>query len=85
MMSRFTRFQRVNSVSPIKLMGRDQKIIRLIHRHRFLRSQQTIALIDGSAQNLSRRLKWLFHHGYPPLLVDHANVYVFNGATPKVI
>jgi hypothetical protein len=29
-----------------------------------LRSHQIIALIGGSAQNLSRRLQWLFHHGY---------------------
>ena len=63
-MSRHPRFQRVVKAAPIKLTDRDQKIIRLIHRHRFLRSHQIIALIGGSAQNLSRRLQWLFHHGY---------------------
>ena len=63
-MSRLPRFQRVSTVTPIKLTERDHKIIRLIHRYRFLRSHQIIALIDGSAQNLSRRLQWLFHHGY---------------------
>lgn len=63
-MPRLPRFQRVVKVAPIKLTERDQKIIRLIHRHRFLRSNQIIALIGGSAQNLSRRLQWLFHHGY---------------------
>ena len=63
-MPRLPRFQRVPKVSPIRLTERDQKIIRLIHRHRFLRSHQIIALIGGSAQQLSRRLQWLFHHGY---------------------
>ena len=63
-MPRLPRFQRVSTVAPIKLTERDQKIIRLIYRHRFLRSHQVIALIGGSAQNLSRRLQWLFHHGY---------------------
>ncbi|MCX6896001.1 MAG: replication-relaxation family protein [Verrucomicrobia bacterium] len=29
-----------------------------------MRSHQIIALLGGSAQNLSRRLQWLFHHGY---------------------
>ena len=63
-MSRLPRFQRVAKVAPIELTERDHKIIRLIHRHRFLRSHQITALIGGSSQNLSRRLQWLFHHGY---------------------
>ena len=63
-MPRLPRFQRVVTVAPICLTERDHKIIRLVHRHRFLRSHQIITLIGGSAQNLSRRLQWLFHHGY---------------------
>jgi hypothetical protein len=63
-MPRLPRFQRVTKVAPIRLTERDHKIIRLIHRYRFLRSHQIIALIGGSAQPLSRRLQWLFHHGY---------------------
>jgi len=63
-MPRLPRFQRAAKVAAIRLTERDQKIIRLIHQHRFLRSHQIIALIGGSAQNLSRRLQWLFHHGY---------------------
>ena len=63
-MSRLPRFQRVATVAPIQLTERDHQIIRLILRHRFLRSHQIIVLIGGSAQQLSRRLQWLFHHGY---------------------
>jgi len=46
----------VATVAPIKLTERDHEILRLIHRHRFLRSHQIITLLGGSAQNLSRRL-----------------------------
>ena len=63
-MSRHPRFQRVTKVAPIRLTERDLEIIRLIHRHRFLRSHQIVMLIGGSAQQLARRLQWLFHHGY---------------------
>ena len=63
-MPRLPRFERIAQVAPIKLTERDHNIIRLIHRHRFLRSNQIIALLGGSAQNTSRRLQWLFHHGY---------------------
>ena len=63
-MSRLPRFKRIATAAPIRLTERDHKIIRLIHRHRFLRSHQIIALIGGSAQQVSRRLQWLFHHGY---------------------
>ena len=63
-MSRLPRFQRVATIAPIRLTEHNNKIIRLIHRHRILRSHQIIALLGGSAQNLSRRLQSLFHHGY---------------------
>ena len=46
------------------LTERDRKIIQLVGRHRFLRSRHIIALIGGSPQQLLRRLKLLYHHGY---------------------
>ena len=63
-MPRLPRFRRVPTVAPIRLTERDHEIIRLVHRHRFLRSHQIVALIGGSPQPLSRRLQRLFHHGY---------------------
>jgi DNA-binding Lrp family transcriptional regulator len=48
----------------MRLTKRDRRIIRLIHRHRFLRSPQIVALLGGSPQHLLRRLKLLYHHGY---------------------
>ena len=48
----------------MRLTERDRRIIRLIHRHRFLRSSQIVALMGDSPQHLLRRLKLLYHHGY---------------------
>jgi len=64
MESRLPRFNRAAEVAPMQLEERDRHIIRLVHRHRFLRSHQIIALLGGSPQQLSRRLKLLYHHGY---------------------
>ena len=64
MASRHPRFKHASKVAPMQLTERDQEIIRLIHRHRFLRSSQIVALLGGSAQNLLRRLQLLYHHGY---------------------
>jgi DNA-binding Lrp family transcriptional regulator len=61
---RLPRFKRVPTVAPMQLEERDRDIIRLVHRHRFLRSHQIIALLGGSPQQVSRRLKLLYHHGY---------------------
>ena len=46
------------------LTERDRRIIRLVHRHRFLRSPQIVALMGDSPQQHLRRLKLLYHHGY---------------------
>jgi DNA-binding Lrp family transcriptional regulator len=64
MESRLPRFKRSTAVVLMRLEQRDRDIIRLVHRHRFLRSHQIIALLGGSPQQLSRRLKLLYHHGY---------------------
>lgn len=64
MESRLPRFKRVPSVASMQLEDRDHHIIRLVHRHRFLRSEQIVALMGGSPQPILRRLQLLFHHGY---------------------
>ncbi len=56
-MSRLPRFKRVTTIAPIHFTKRDHDILRLVHRHRFIRSHQIITLIDGSPQQLSRRLQ----------------------------
>jgi DNA-binding Lrp family transcriptional regulator len=64
MASRLPRFKRAPAVDPMQLTERDRDIIRLVHRHRFLRSSQIVALEGGSPQQLLRRLKLLYHNGY---------------------
>jgi hypothetical protein len=62
--SRLPRFKRASIALPFELTERDREIIRHIHRHRFLRSSHICSLIPGSSQQLLRRLKLLYHHGY---------------------
>src|SRR5882672_11553735 len=61
---RLPRFKRAPVVALMQLTDRDLQIIQLVHRHRFLRSQHAVALVGGSSQQLLRRLKLLYHHGY---------------------
>jgi hypothetical protein len=60
---RLPRFKRT-TVAPMDLTGRDREIIRLIHRHRFLRSSHIVSLLGDQSQPLLRRLRLLYHHGY---------------------
>jgi hypothetical protein len=60
---RLSRFKRVTAM-PLQLTDRDREIIREVYRHRFLRSSHIIALVDGSRQQIVRRLQLLYHHGY---------------------
>lgn len=64
MSSRLPRFKRAKEIAPIQLTERDREIIRTVHRHRFLRSPQIVALIGGNTQPILRRLQLLYHHGY---------------------
>ena len=62
--SRLPRFKRSPGVAPFQLTERDREIIRHVHRHRFLRSSHIFSLTEGSRQQILRRLKLLYHHGY---------------------
>ncbi len=62
--SRLPRFARASAVAALQITGRDREIIRLVHQHRFLRSSHVIFLVSGSRQQILRRLKLLYHHGY---------------------
>jgi hypothetical protein len=62
--SRLPRFKRTSAVAAIRLTERDYEIIRLAERFRFVRSSHIRSLIPGSSQQLLRRLKLLYHHGF---------------------
>src|SRR3981081_4466489 len=62
--ARLPRFKRTVKVAPMQLTSRDHVIIHHLPRHTFLRSSQSVAPIGESAQQILRRLKLLYHHGY---------------------
>ncbi len=81
---RLPRFDRSQEVAPIHLEDRDIDILRIIHRHRFLRSSHIIDLIGGSRQQILRRLQLLFHNGYlerPRAQID----YYHHGGTREIV
>jgi hypothetical protein len=58
------RFSRDNHIKPIQLTDCDLEIVRLIHRHRFLRSSHIVSMVKGKREPILRRLQLLYHHGY---------------------
>ena len=58
----------------MRVTERDRKIIRLVHQNRFLRSSHIVALLEGSSQQMLRRLQLLYHHGFlvrPPAQIEY--------------
>jgi len=62
--SRLPRFRRSPDIGSFQLTERDKEIIRMVYRHRFLRSSHIYSLVGGSSQQIVRRLQLLFHHQY---------------------
>ena len=62
--SRNPRFYRREDAPPLRLTARDSEILRLVARHRMLRSTHVLSAIPGSRQNVLRRLQRLYHHQY---------------------
>lgn len=68
----------------MQLTDRDREIVRLVGQHRFLRSSHICALLQGSEQQLLRRLKLLYHHGYlerPRAQID----YYYKGGSREIV
>jgi hypothetical protein len=78
------RFRRTSAVAPIQLTKRDREIIRLVHRHRFLRSHQIVALLSAGSQQVLRRLKLLYHHGYLTRPRAQLEYYERGGTRPMI-
>ena len=81
---RHPRFQRAENFPPMQLTPRDAEILRLLQRNRFLRSNQLAALIDGSRQQLLRRLQSLYHHGFVERPVSQIDYYQRGGSQSMV-
>ncbi len=62
---RKNRYKRDPSASvSLALTDRDYQILNLVFIHRFIDSEQILALVGGGKQGLVRRLNSLFHAGY---------------------
>lgn len=68
----------------MELTERDREIIRLVNRHRFLRSTHLASLMGGSLQQLLRRLQVLFHNGYLERPRCQLDFYYKTGSRPIV-
>ena len=77
---RLSRFKRAPAVAPMQLTERDRNIIRLVYRHRFLRSSHIVSLIGDSPQQILRRLKLLYHHGFLERPRSQINYYHQSGS-----
>jgi DNA-binding Lrp family transcriptional regulator len=81
---RSPRFKRASKISPMQITDRDREIIRLVHCHRYLRSHQIASLMAASSQQVLRRLKLLFHHGYLERPRAQLEYYEKGGSRPMV-
>jgi len=66
------------------LTPRDTEMLRLVARHRFLRSTHLHSLLGGSGAQLLRRLQKLFHHGYLERPLCQLDYYQQGGSRPMV-
>jgi len=81
--NRLPRFKRAVA-PPFQLTDRDHEIIRMVYQHRFLRSSHIMSLIGDSQQQLLRRLKLLYHHGFLERPRSQINYYHESGSQPIV-
>lgn len=61
---RLPRYRRAAAEIPLLLTQRDLDILAAVESHRLLTSYHLQALIDGSVQQILRRLQMLYHAGY---------------------
>jgi DNA-binding Lrp family transcriptional regulator len=78
------RFEREPGPGGLRLTARDLSIFHHIARHRFLNSQQIIALIGGSRQHVLKRLQRLFHAGYIDRPKSQVRYFAEDGSQPMV-
>ncbi len=78
------RFHRILSIAKVQLTGRDLEILRQVARHRFLDSRQIALLVDGSTQQVLRRLQRLYHHGYLDRPRAQVKYFSEDGSRPLV-
>src|ERR1700704_3954792 len=64
MRARRPRFRRASKPPPFRLTDDDLEIVRVVARHRLIRSTHIAALVGRSLDRTNDRLMRLFHAGY---------------------
>lgn len=82
--SRRPRFRRVAEPLAFRLTDGDLDIVRLLARHRFLRSTHIAALVERSVDRVNDRLLRLFHAGYVDRPRAQLDRYPDSGSAPMV-
>src|SRR5881397_188053 len=78
------RFHRASEPPRFRLTDGDLEIIRLLARHRFLRSTHIAALVGRSLDRTNDRLSRLFHAGYIDRPRAQLDYYPTTGSAPMV-
>src|SRR5258705_10263593 len=81
--ARRTRFRRAEPL-PFRLTDDDMIIIRLLAKHRFLRSTHIAALVGRSLDRTNARLCRLFHAGFVDRPRAQLDYYPTTGSAPMV-
>lgn len=82
--SRRPRFRRAKEPPAFRLTDGDIEIVRLLARHRFLRSTHIAALVGRSLDRVNDRLLRLFHAGYVDRPRAQLDRYPDSGSAPMV-
>src|ERR1700754_2317545 len=78
------RFRRALEPPAFRLTDDDVALVRLLARHRFLRSTHIAALADRSQDRVNDRLARLFHAGYVDRPRAQLDYYPDAGSAPMV-
>ncbi|MCC0062014.1 MAG: replication-relaxation family protein [Rhodobiaceae bacterium] len=82
--NRRPRFRRSSEPLPFRLTEDDTTIVRMLARHRFLRSTHIAVLIGRSIDRTNDRLRKLFHAGYVDRPRAQLDYYPSAGSAPMV-
>jgi Replication-relaxation len=82
--ARRPRYRRAPEPPAFRLTDDDVAIVRLLARHRFLRSNHVAALVDRSRDRTNDRLARLFHAGYLDRPRAQLDYYPDAGSAPMV-
>lgn len=78
------RFRRAATPPPFRLTDQDVEIVRLLGRHRFLRSTHIADLVGRSLDRTNDRLSRLFHAAYIDRPRAQLDYYPSSGSAPMV-